>query len=548
MASLNPISGVLGRAKAAHLLRRATMSPSLQDIQQFANLTVQDAVQALFQADPIPAFPIDPVSGTDWVFPNVQHPDQMSFNLGEYTCAWWLENMRVSGTNLTERMIWFYHTHIPIILERVEGRPQFAIDYLRLLRFYALGNYKDLMRAICIDNAMLIHLDGHLNVVGVPQENFAREFLELFTVGKGPEIAVENYTNFTEQDVKAVTRVLTGWGIDATFATIDPVTSIPSGKVKSNNNTESSQHDVSAKQFSAAFNNAIINTTGIVGPNATIQGVKDELDDLIDLIFNSPHTAVNLCRRIYREFVYFEITPEIETDIIQPLANVLRSNNYEIKSVLEILFQSEHFYDLDNGVTSDDNVGAIIKSPLEVTIGTLRLFQTAIPDKTTQLVNHYKFYSQILNELSLQGLEFFNPYDVAGYDAYFQAPDFQRQWISSNYLANRYKFSELLINGFMDGSTLLAKLDVVDFVKNNCTNPADPTLLVQELVEWMFPIALDTNRFNYFKDTVLLDTLSVINWQNEWNNYINTSNDTNVRLQLEALFLAMMQSPEYQLY
>lgn len=548
MASLNPISGVLGKAKAAHLLRRATMGPSLQDFLQFSTMTVQDAVQALFQLDPVPAYPIDPMTGTNWVAPNAMHPQQMIDTLSNYTCAWWLENMRTSGANLSERMIWFYHTHFPIILERVEGRPQFAIDYLRLLRYYALGNYKELTKALCIDNAMLVHLDGNLNVVGVPQENFAREFLELFSVGKGPEIATENYTNFTEQDVKAATRVLTGWGIDTTFLSLDPVTAIPRGKVKTNNGTESSQHDVTAKQFSAAFNNTIITTTGVNGPNATIQGVEDELSDFIDMIFDSPHTAVNLCRRIYREFVYFDITPEIETDIIQPLANVLRSNNYEIKSVLEVLFQSEHFYDLDTPPTSDDNMGAIIKSPIEIVIGTLRFFQLAIPDKTSQLNLHYLLYNEVLAALSLQGLEFFNPYDVAGYDAYFQAPDYQRQWISSNYLANRYKFAEILINGVMDGTNTLVKLDVVDFVKNNCTNPADPTLLVQELVEWLFPIAIDNDRFSYFRDAVLLDTLSVINWQNEWNNYILSNNDTAVRIQLEALFLAMMQSPEYQIY
>src|SRR5690606_164091 len=141
--------------------------------------------------------------------------------------------------------------------------------------------------------------------------------------------------------------------------------------------------------------------------------------------------------------------------IIQPLATVLRSNNYEIKSVLEVLFQSEHFYDLDTPPTSDDNMGAIIKSPIEIVIGTLRFFQLAIPDKTSQLNLHYLLYNEVLAALSLQGLEFFNPYDVAGYDAYFQAPDYQRQWISSNYLANRYKFAEILINGVMDGTNTL---------------------------------------------------------------------------------------------
>lgn len=546
MASLNPIAGVLGFQRAAHLLRRATFGPTISNINSFATMTVQDAVDALFVQDTAPDFPVDPLSGTDWVFPNTRHPDTFNDTLARYTCSWWMENARASGVNLTERMIWFYYTHFPMIMSRIEGRPQFAIDYLRLLRHYSLGNYKALTKALCIDNAMLIHLDGNLNIKSVPQENFAREFLELFSVGKGEEIGVGNYSTFTEQDVQMATKVLTGWGIDDTFQTIDANTGIPSGKVKGNGTT-SSQHDITSKQFSSAFNNTSIATTGIVGANAQVQAVYDELDEFITMIFDSPNTAKNICRRIYREFVYFDITTEIESDIIEPLAAVLQANDYEITSVLEILLQSEHFYDEDSTPTNDDNIGAIIKSPMDLVIGTLRLFDLQVPDNTTSLPQHYQLYQNLLHELSMQGLELFEPYDVAGHDPYFQLPDFQRYWISSNYLANRYKFIEHLLVGIdLNGDEL--KLDFVQFVRDNCSNPANATILVQELVSWLLPITLGSDRFNYFKDAVLLDQLSEINWSMEWNNYINTNNDMNVRLQLDALALAMMQSPEYQLY
>lgn len=548
MASLNPTTGILGIQRASHLLRRATFGPNISSINSFATMTAQDAVTALFLPDSDPAFPVDPMNGTDWVFPNTKHPDTFNDTLSRYTCSWWMENARTSGMNLTERMIWFYYTHFPMIMSRIEGRPQFSIDYLRLLRYYALGNYKELTRAICIDNAMLVHLDGNLNVKGVPQENFAREFLELYTVGKGDEVGVGDYTTFTEQDVQAATKVLTGWGIDPTYQTVDAVTGIPSGKVKSNNGSISSQHDVSTKQFSYAFNNTQIQTTGIVGSDADVQAVADELDELIDMIFDSPHAAKNICRRIYREFVYFDITPEIETDIIEPLAATLVANDYEIKSVLEVLLQSEHFYDEDTVQTDDNNIGAIIKSPMDLIMGSMRLFDLQVPDQTTDLENQYSLYAGLINQLSDQGLELFEPYDVAGHDPYFQLPDFQRYWISSNYLANRYKFIEYLISGFSMNGQVLLQLDMVQFVRDNCSDPANATTLVQELVNWLFPMTIDTDRFNYFRDAVLLDQLSAINWSVEWNNYMTSNNDMNVRLQLEALALAMMQSPEYQLY
>lgn len=549
MASLNPISGSLGESKAAHLLRRATMGPTIQQISDFASMDAQTAFLALLQLQPLPPLPIDPMSGTNWVYPNQKHPDTFNTTIADYTRSWWLENMRVSGANLTDRMVWFYHTHFPMIMSRIDGNPQFAIDYLRLIRYYALGNYKKLVKAICIDNAMLIHLDGNLNIKGVPQENFAREFLELFTVGKGEEVGPGNYSHFTEQDVQALTKVFTGWGIDNTFQTIDIETNLPTGKVKSGNGTISSQHDVNIKQFSSAFNNAQITTTDVQGTNTTVDAVYQELDDAIEMIFASPNTAKHICRRIYREFVYFEITPEIETDIIEPLATVLENSDFEIMSVLEVLFKSEHFYDLDTPITSDNNIGAIIKSPIDLTIGTLRLFELEVPLRNTALELHYELFGEINHQLSLQGLELFEPYDVAGYDPYFQFPDFQRYWISSNYLANRYKLAEILINGIENGNGVqLVKLDVVQFVLDKCSNPSDPGSLMTELVSWLFPISIDNDRFTYFRDAVLLDQLSAFNWTNEWTAFENTGNDSNVRGQLEALFLAMMQSPEYQLY
>lgn len=547
MASLAPISGTLGKQRAAHLLRRATMGPRLQDINAFSSLTAQAAFNALVQNDPIPAFPKDPNTGTDWIYPNVPDPTQINDIWSDLTKCWWLSNVKNSGPNLTERMLWFYHTHIPVIMTRISWNPQLAVDYLRLLRHYALGNYKDLVKAICIDNAMLIHLDGNLNIKSVPQENFGREFLELFTVGKGPEIALGDYTNFTEQDVKALTKVFTGWQFDTTFQTVDPVTGIPTGKVKADNNGNATQHDVTGKQFSAAFSNQTIQTPNVANWTCSTASVYTELVAAVDMVFSSVNTAKHIVRRIYRQFVYFEITPTIETDIIEPLANTLMANNYDMMSVLSILLQSEHFYDLDSPPTSDNSIGAIIKSPLDLTLGAIRFFELNGPNPITNLNQHYNLYGQLLQQLSLQGLELFEPVDVAGYDPYFQVPSFHRYWISANYLANRYKFAELLINGFSSGGTSLLKLEVLPFVEANATQASDPAVLVQDLVEWLIPIAIDQARFDYFKDEILLNN-GAVDWATEWATYQSTSNNTLVKTQLELLVKSMMQSPEYQLF
>ena len=547
MASLVPISGVLGLQRAAHLLRRATMGPSVTEINSWANMTIQSAIVALMQPDTLQPFPKDPNTGTDWIYPNVIDPNQINNVWSPYTKSWWLENMRGSSLSLHARMMWFYYTHFPMIMTRIEWKPQFPIDYLRLIHFYALGNYKELAKAMCIDNAMLIHLDGRLNIKGSPQENFGREFLELFTVGKGSIQGPGNYTSFSEVDVQALTKLLTGWGEDSTFQSIDPVTNIPRGKVKSSDGVSASQHDISQKSFSSAFSNTSIQTGSIINGNASISSVSTELDESIDMIFNSIFTAKHFCRRIYREFVYYKITPEIETDIIDPLAALLVSNNFDVTPVLEMLLSSEHFYDVDTPATSDNNIGAIIKSPVDLVIGTMRLFNLSVPMPTSALTNHYNLFGQLESQLSLQGLELFEPLDVAGHDAYFQEPHFQRNWISANYLANRYKFAEYVISGFNSGSSVLMKLDVLSFIVNHVSNPSDAQVLVSELVAWLLPINLDTTRFDYFKNEVFLN-LGVLNWTSEWQNYQNTSNEIVVRTQLELLMLALMQSPEYQLY
>jgi len=192
-------------------------------------------------------------------------------------------------------------------------------------------------------------------------------------------------------------------------------------------------------------------------------------------------------------------------------------------------------------------MGAIIKSPVEIIIGTMRLFDVQVPSATTQLSQHYELFDQLQTQLDLQGLALFEPVDVAGYDPYFQVPVYHRYWISANYLANRYKFAELLVNGFTSPAGATIQLDVLSVVQGNASTPSDPDLLVQEIVEWLLPLTIDTARLTYFKDSLLLNNNS-LNWSAEWAAFQGSGNDAVVRVQLEKLFIGMMQTPEYQLF
>lgn len=398
---------------------------------------------------------------------------------------------------------------------------------------------------------MLTYIDGTLNESGSPNENFAREMFELYTIGKGPQIGDGNYTHFTEVDVKAAAKVLTGYKVDETYLNIDADTGIPAGKLVVQTN-RATLHDATAKTFSAAFSGTTITPSALDGGYATEAAAKQELVELMNMIFARDETAKAICRKLYRFFVYYLITPEVETDIITPLANTFKQSDFNLKTTLIALLSSQHFYDVDTAPTSDDNIGALIKSPIEIVNGSLRFFGVK-PPLESNLANFYEgFYGKgILPFIREQGLDFLKPFDVAGFDPFFQAPGYNRLWITPMNLALRYRFSEYLLSGKSQGTEdTMVKLDIVAFVKKpeNVSAPSNATVVVETFTKFLFAVEIDQNRFNYFLNNVFLDNLAASYWETEWNNYISSGSDTVVRTKLELLVNAIMQSPEFQLF
>ncbi len=549
MASLNPLAGTLGKKLATHLLRRATFGPAKNDIDIWAGNTVSQGVKDLFKALPAYDPPKDPATGADWINPKPTEANSPQEDLKEHLNVWWIDKMCHSGISIGEKMAFFYHTHFTTIKSRIRFAP--AIYYqIALFRYYALGNFKEITKKICMDNAMLMHLDGQLNEVGRPNENFGREFLELYSIGKGVQKGPSDYTNYTEEDVVEAARVFSGFGIDEDFTGTDPESGLVRGRVKTGNGTLAARHDAGAKIFSKAFQNTVIEPKEMIDGKATEAAALDEISQLVDMVFDQEETARHICRKLYRFFVYYKISEEIEQDIIIPLAGTFRDNNFEIQPVLEQLLSSQHFYDQDNSVNTDDIVGAVIKSPLELVLGTLRFFKVEITTDADLEKYYETYYRAVIRELKFHGMDFYEPFEVAGYTAYHQAPSYNRNWISANYLAERYKYAENLLNGFYgENDNLLCKLNVMEYVADpkNISDPSNPEKLTRELTEYLLPQEITEERFNYFMNTILLDDLSIMNWKSEWQQYQLTGDDTNVRVQLERLVKAIMQSPEYQL-
>lgn len=545
MSSLNPIdvNAPLGRKNAAHLLRRSTFGPSRADIDTFSSYSVNQALTILLE-EKLPAYPpLDLKTGQSWVNPKPTDSNSEPSELMDMTFSWWFNLMRTTGNSIVDRIAWFYHSHFTTISSRINRGT--AIYYqIKLFRHYALGNFKELCKKICYDNAMLVHLDGRLNNAGRPNENFAREFFELYTIGKGEQVGPDDYSTFTEQDVVASSRVLSGYNVDWDYINIDPDTGVAMGVLRGSGNI-ASNHDASSKTFSARFQATVIQPNELIGDKASKEAALDELDQLVNMIFNQEAAARYICRKLYRFFVYYDITDEIENDIIGPLAQTFVASNFEIKPVLEQLFSSTHFFDIDNGTETDDNRGGIIKSPLEVVLGTLRFFNIPFPDQDVDLVAFYKaFYNVIFRKLRNQGLDFYEPFEVAGYKAYHQAPVYNRNWITANNLARRYQISTDLLLGYKDeNDNVLYILNILPYCQAEGIDLNSPQTIVTYFVDYLFPEDITQERFDYFKSTLLTDVDEV-----DWVSTIIDGEDFQVIFHLENLINALIQSPEFQLF
>ena len=563
----------LDRKRAAHLLRRATFGATREQINAFSELSPQVAVESLFRTSlPDPVLPTDPLSGQEW-FSGITPPVSEEDELEQYFLGWLIAQMMSHGVDPSialpysarEKVVFFLHTHFTTIRSKVASSKALYFQN-QLLRVFALDdsgndpqvNFKNLTVKISVDNAMLRLLDGNLNVRGSVNENYARELLELYSIGRGLEgtlTSVEpgDYVVYKEQDVRAAAAVLTGWDFDDTFENIDPDTNLPRGIVKGSS-LNASAHDNDLKQFSERMGNNTISGDPLLmqAGNPTETSAINEISQLIDLIYANPETARNICRKIYRFYVWAPHTLEeataIENTVIEEMASTFAEHNFKIQPVIENLLRSEHFYEAGSGVT-DDSFGGLIKSPLDLTVGALRFFNIQLPDMATDAVSFYEQTNEIISSLENMGMKFFEPYDVAGYEAYHQYPVYHRFWITPNALTQRYNFIRTLITMTESGTF---NVNIYEYVRDNFPAEApDANALVMALAQYLFPVfdpendtenSLTTQRLNYFKNA-LLGGFDEAYWTDIWNG----TNIIDKRMALENLFNAMLQSPEYQL-
>ncbi len=528
-SGINTYTGPWTEQEVIHLLKRTMFGARMADVGYFKNLTMNQAVDELINPTaPQPAPPVKEYAtsttpgvtpdgniaqGTTWINDINSDGTVQAQRRGSYK-KWWTGVLVNQDRSIREKLIMFLVDHFGNESTDV-GNANWNYKQHNLIRQYALGNYKELVREISKDVAMLRYLNGYLNNKNAPDENYARELMELFTLGKGPG------SQYTENDVKEAAKVLTGWQINGT--TYTSVFNL-------------ARHTITNKTFSSFFNNTVI-----TGRNTATAGDL-ELADLLNMIFAQQEVAKFLVRKMYRWFVYYAIDAGTETNVIEPLAAVFRDNNYELKPVLSALFKSEHFYDMLNR-------GCLIKTPSDIVIGSMREMNVAFRPETDWDTN-YGLWNTFNSWMANMGQSLHDPPNVSGMPAYYQEPSFHEIWINSDSLPKRNQFTDTMIASGYSRNGFRVQFNCVAFAQT-LPNPGNPNDLIDAAVKLFFRNELSAQSKSQIKTQILLTGQQWdYYWTNAWAAYESsptTANFNTVNTRLKALFQYLFNLSEYQL-
>ncbi len=427
--ALQPLQTPLSKQQAAHFLRRTSFFGTTEEVALLAGRSaidvVNEAVDAAMNLDtpPPPPWVNDYPPGRDAPASERQaYNTQNNAWLRDYRRDWYLD---LKKTGFRERYTLFWHNHFV-----TETQPyKYAVlahRYLHLLRTSGFGDFKLFVAAVGVDQAMLIYLDGDSNTFQAPNENYARELLELFTMGPLDKDGIPNYT---ENDVQEIARALTGWVVDWENKTtvLNP-----------------SRHDFEEK--------TIFGITGQFG-----------YQDVIDLIFSerAEQTAYFLAEKLYTAYIY----ESPDSDVVQALADQLITSNFVVHPVLRSLLASEHFF-------NSENIGAMIKSPLDLLIGMGRMFSI---ENSANLPRYYD------NASTLMGQRLLNPPNVAGWPGY-------HDWLSTTTLPLRWIASDISIFG--GSGSLEPDLLPLAASLHDTNDPAAALYLPTALAEFLLALPL----------------------------------------------------------
>ena len=550
-SGLAPYAGPWSEWEALHLLRRTGFGYKKAYVDSLLPMSPDAAVETVLNvSSTVVAPPINWYNnvtadeagipyGADWTtsfFATASVGQTTNSNRNSSVRRWLFSLALDSDITIREKMVWFWFHFLPIDFDQIAQSSNSYINtnsarvfysYFKLLRDNSMGNFKTLIRKISTEPAMMFYLNTQQNSASAPDENYARELMELFTLGKDPAV------QYTQSDVVEAAKVLTGWRVQNLNTATIAVNFVPGS------------HSTANKQFSPFFNNTKINyQSGTAGAN--------ELDSLINMIFSkSAEVSKYICRRLYRYFVYYDIDANIESNVITPLAQTFVNSNWDIVPVLKQLFKSQHFFDAANK-------GVYIKTPFDLVIGSLRSLNvsTTISVPTNyqaqyQLWSYYNDSICVAMEQQMGSIP-----NVSGWNPFYQTPAYHQYWINTNTIQKRFKFLQDLLNGYnLTYNTLTTNMKVnpVAFAQQfNNSICLDPNLLIAACIKYLLPIDLSAAQQSTIKlQTLLTGQTTDAYWTTAWSNF--TGNPTNTAFlnvvtgRLKSLLGTIVQLAEYQL-
>jgi uncharacterized protein (DUF1800 family) len=366
------------RARIAHLLRRATFGPTAQEVDAAERAGYDATVRQLVEAagaDPgAPDPPAFPAVATGDSREERQKANQERRAQVTATIEWWLDRMVAAEHQLAEKMVFFWHGHWATSAQKVKTAP-LMLGQLRTFREYGRGDFTEFVRRMVRDPALILWLDGQKNTVKAPNENLARELMELFTLGIGA---------YTEDDVKAGARALTGWTVDRRAGTARFV---------------ARRHDKGDK--------TILDTTGAY-----------DADGFAALVAREPAGAAFLARRCWFRFA----SGEPIADAVRDRLAAAFTRNRDVDDLLRALFTDETF---------DGTRGQLVKQPVEWAVGALR--QLGI--RPSRLADQQR--KQLVSGLNGLDQVPLRPPSVGGWPA-------GAAWLTTSSLQARLRLAELL--------------------------------------------------------------------------------------------------------
>lgn len=519
--SLSKYKGPWEQKHAIHLLNRCVFGYRFEEVQNALALGIEGTINKLLEDVSMPDPPIhytydqDPEApiGSTWVYSRQPNPTIPGLNNNRRNTlrAWQTGLFNESGMHIREKMVMFWHDHMPIA---AENNARFEFQYLNLIRSHALGNFKELVNDMTISPSMLRYLNGDENSKEAPNENYSRELLELFTVGRGLEQGDGDYTNYTEQDVLELAKTLTGWR-----------PSNPDGRLPTSF-FATARHDESEKQLSERLGSRIIGNAG-----------NEEYKVAIDAIFENDEVARFICRKLHVWFLDATITEEVESNIIEPMAQIMVEDGYDIKRALRTFIGSEYFND-------ESLHGCIITSPLDYMF---KVLNTLDFELDLELDAKYFFWSRLFRFGGDLEMVFLSVPSVAGWKAYYQAPQFYRYWINSVTLTKRDEFLSIMLRGF----TISGQQYSLDYLRtvSKLDDPGNSDKMIQQLVEYLFAVPVSEEQIAYLKEG-LLDGRTNDRWPSTYNDYLDNPSETTINRAntvLRNLFERLLRMPEFQL-